>query len=123
MTSLSVISYYFITGPYLPVYDRTTVHQCVCYGWLQTPSGEVLNDSDDFTEGSYVLLLPNPVRGGNYSCEIPQLFHREACVSAGQHVKVKDTITVDEVGTDDADDHFETDENGDMYNYDENGDV
>ena len=58
----------------------------------------MLKDSDDFTKGSYVLLLPNPVRGGNYSCEIPQLFHREACVSAGQHVKVKDTITVDEVG-------------------------
>ena len=105
----------------------------------------MLKDSDDFTEGSYVLLLPNPVRGGNYSCEIPQLFHREACVTAGQHVKVKDTVMVDEVGhvlsvdTDnhdvvgvDLDDYCKTDEGDDTdddheidetYDIDNNGET
>ena len=68
----------------------------------------MLKESDDFQDGSYILLLPNPVKGGNYSCEIPQLFRQEACLSAGTDETVRDTIVVDEVSGDN-DDNLEDD--------------
>ena len=64
---------------------------------FQTPSGDVIKDSSDYHDGHYILLLPNPIKGGNYTCEVPKLYADEACLAADSPHETKASVTVDGV--------------------------
>ena len=64
---------------------------------LQTPSGDIIKDSSSYEDNNYLLLLPNPVQSGKYSCEVPQLYADEACLGADSHHKNKASVVVDGV--------------------------
>ena len=68
-----------------------------CVLVLQTPSGDIITESTDFQQNQFILLLPNPVESGQYTCEVPQLYADEACLGADSHHKNKASVVVDGV--------------------------
>nr|QBA18392.1 VIgL family C1q-related protein 6 isoform 1 [Littorina littorea] len=61
------------------------------------PSGDTV-PSTRYEDGHFILVLSNPVKGGNYTCSLPQLFVKDACADdmAAREGRTEDTVMVDE---------------------------
>nr|KAG5701386.1 hypothetical protein BaRGS_032718 [Batillaria attramentaria] len=61
----------------------------------QTPSGDLA--STKYENGYFYLHLPNPVKGGNYTCILPANVTATACVSTGAGLSPQSAVFVDRV--------------------------
>nr|KAG5701388.1 hypothetical protein BaRGS_032720 [Batillaria attramentaria] len=62
--------------------------------WV-TPSGDMA--STKYENGYFYLHLPNPVKGGNYTCILPANVTATACVSTGAGLSTQSAIFVDKM--------------------------
>nr|KAG5701387.1 hypothetical protein BaRGS_032719 [Batillaria attramentaria] len=109
MVAMSVADAFHVTQEPEAVYDTTTDswHIALKCGivanvnlWSddvlwQTPSGDL--SSTKYENGYFYLHLPNPVKGGNYTCILPANVTATACVSTGAGLSPQSAIFVDRV--------------------------
>ncbi|KAK7111148.1 uncharacterized protein [Littorina saxatilis] len=63
--------------------------------WKTPDDGQL--SSSDFSDGHFHLLVPNPVKGGNYSCGLPSNTPANKCLPQRSALYTDVTVYVDEV--------------------------
>ncbi|KAK7111146.1 uncharacterized protein [Littorina saxatilis] len=71
-------------------------HPPVDVTWT-TPDGSQ-KESSSFKDGNFHLPLPNPTKGGNYSCSLPSFSPATRCLPENSALRNDVTVDVDEVG-------------------------